>query len=140
VIRRSEDVAMARPVRNPKVLEYRVEHQVPFAPAVTYRPTFSKRPPSDDISERIGIALYVMKEAKCSHALARVRDALASSGLVPGAYCELPNIKSRVQKTRKVAHEEILMWLRCYWQSKNAEFNPAVVTDWPEFVLAKCDC
>jgi hypothetical protein len=136
----------ARISRNSSRLEYRAEKPVPHAPSVVYGPRTSKRPPADDISERIGVAMKAMTEAGCSRPAASVGDALRKAKLLPAPYCTVTHVISRREALRAgkpQSLQEISIWLICYWDSLHPEstLKTAADPEWPEsFVFERCNC
>ena len=66
----------------PAGLEYRTPDPVLLAPMMAYTPREHRKPPQDDISERICIAFDAMSAASCRRPLVSVTEALKMSGLV----------------------------------------------------------
>jgi hypothetical protein len=145
-IENAAQVEVPKMCHNPNQLEYRIERPVPYAPFLTYGPRRSKRPLADDISERIGVAIDAMTEAKCSRPVASVADALRRSGLLPGEYCTVPHVTSRSKSLGAripLSQQESPDWLMPYWLKLYPEYVSKNVADpeWPErFVFMKCDC
>jgi hypothetical protein len=146
VIENAPDIAVPRMSRNPNQVEYRIERPTRFAPAALYGPRTSKRPPVDDISVRIGIAVDAMTEADCSRPTASVADAARRCGLLPSQYCTSPHIISRIKRLAghtRLSLKEPDIWLMSYWYTKYPEYLSKSVADpeWPErFVFMKCNC
>jgi hypothetical protein len=141
----ADDVPVQRFSKGARVAEYRIVESIPFVPAVVQGPKRSKRPPTDDISERIGVAIDAMKEAECSRHLARVAEALEPSELLPAEYCTIPHITSRYKSLGAripLSQQEVPMWLMSYWHSLHPEYASKTWADpeWPQFVFQKCDC
>lgn len=140
------DVPAPRMAGNPNQIEYRVERPVLYAPAVVYGPQTSRRPPADDLSERIGVAVDVMTEAKCRRPVAIVADSLKGSGLLPEAYCTVSHVSSRSKSLgprTPLSQQQNPVWLMCYWHALHPEYVSKSFADpeWPErFVFTQCDC
>jgi hypothetical protein len=145
VLKTTGDVQVPRFSRNPKV-EYRIEKPTLHVPAYTGGPRMRRKQPTDDISERISVAVDAMTEAHCTRPLAVVAVALRDSGLLPKEYSTVQHVRSR-NKTRSdrvpLAQQEVPIWLMSYWHSLNPEYALKTVADpeWPKkFVFRKCDC
>jgi hypothetical protein len=145
-IDKTADVQGPRIARNPDQIEYRLERPVPYAPAVVSGPRTSRRPPADDISERIGVAVDAMTEAKCGRPAASVVDSIARSGLLSKEYCTISHITSRSKSSyprASLTKQEGSIWLMSYWHAQHPEYVSKSVADpeWPErFVFTQCDC
>ena len=145
-IKKTAEVATPRMARNPNQIEYRIERPVAFAPAVVYGPRTSRRPAADDLSERIGVAVEAMKEAKCRRPVAVVTDSLRTFGILPKEYCTISHVTSRSKSlgTRKqLLQQENPAWLMSYWRTLYPEHRSKSAADpeWPErFVFTQCDC
>jgi hypothetical protein len=142
-IDKTADVQGPRIARNPDQIEYRLERPVPYAPAVVSGPRTSRRPPADDISERIGVAVDAMTEAKCGRPVASVVDSIRRSGLLSEEYCTISHITSRSKSSYRRASLTGSIWLRSYWHTLHPEYVSKSVADpeWPErFVFTQCDC
>jgi len=145
-IEKTADVQGPRFPRNPNQIEYRIERPVLGAPAMTSGPRTSRRPPADDISERIGVAIDAMTEANCGRPVASVVDCVRNSRLLPEEYCTISHITSRSKSPYRRApltQQEGSIWLMSYWRTLHPEYVSKSVADpeWPErFVFLKCDC
>ena len=145
-IARTADVPAPRMAGNPNQIEYRIQRPVLYAPAVFYGPRTSRRPPADDLSERIGVAIDAMTEAKCTRPVAIVADSLKRSRVLPEAYCTISHITSRSKSLgprTPISHQESPVWLTFYWHTLHPEYASKTVADpeWPErFVFTQCDC
>jgi hypothetical protein len=145
-IAQTADVPSPRMARNPNQIEYRIERPVAFAPAAVYGPRTSKRPPVDDVSERIGVAIEAMTEAKCRRPVASVSDSLRATGLLPETYCTISHVTSRAKSLgprSPLLDQGNLAWLMCYWHNLHPEYFSKTAADpeWPErFVFTQCDC
>ncbi len=145
-IKKTADVPTPRMARNPNQIEYRIERPVPFAPAAVYGPRTSRRPAVDDLSERIGVGIDAMTEAKCRRPVVVVADSLKTIGIVPEAYCTISHVTSRAKSLGSrtpLLHQQPPVWLMCYWHTLHPEYFSKTAADpeWPErFVFTQCDC
>jgi len=145
-IEKTAEVQGPRIARNRNRVEYRIERAVLYAPAVAYGRRTSRRPPADDISERIGAAIDAMTEAKCGRPIASVADSIRRSGLLSKEYCTISHITSRNKSTgprMPLSKQECPTWLTSYWHTLHPEYISKSVADpeWPErFVFIRCDC
>jgi hypothetical protein len=145
-LKRSAEVRVSRTPNDLKRLEYRIESPVLFVPSAVYGPKTGKRPPADDISERIGAANDAMKAARCTRPVAYVADALRETKLLPAEYCSISHVTSRNKALGSripLTRQEVPIWLFSYWQSQHPEYISKTSADpeWPErFVFTKCDC
>jgi hypothetical protein len=145
-IKKTTDVPTPRMARNPNQIEYRIERPVAFAPAAVYGPRTSRRPPADDVSERIGVAIDAMTEAKCRRPAAVVADSLRTFGILPKEYCTISHVTSRSKSLgprTPLLHQETPAWLMSYWRTLDPEHSSKSAADpeWPErFVFKQCDC
>ena len=145
-LKRSTEVQVSRTPSDPGRLEYRIESPILFVPAAVYGPKTSKRPPGDDVSDRIGTAIDAMTEARCTRPMAYVADALRKTKLLPAQYCSVSHVASRnkaLGPRKPLTRQEVPIWLFSYWHSQHPEYVSKTSADleWPErFVFAKCDC
>lgn len=142
-IERDSDVRASEIPPPVEQIEYRLDGMVLFAPAAEYRPRYNSRPPADDVSDRIRVAIDAMAAARCTHPVASVRDAAKSTGLLPERYCTCSHITSRKRSARPMTpllQDVLPVWPLSYWQAlhPDAASRPS---EWPaQFVFMKCDC
>jgi hypothetical protein len=144
-IEKAGDVPLRRFSKDSRIAEYRIVRSVAFVPALVQGPKSSKKPPTDDISERIGVAIDAMTEAKCKRPIASVVDAARASGLLPATSCTVSHITSRNRSHGAripLSQQQDPIWLMSYWHSLHPEYASKSVADpeWPKFVFLKCDC
>jgi hypothetical protein len=144
-IKSAPKVKAAKMSGNLKQLEYRMERPVLFAPAAFLGPR-KRKPPADDISERLGGVTDAMTAAQCTRPVAYVTEALRNSGLLEDHYCTIRHVGSRIKKLGAripLERQEVSPWLLAYWHSRHPEYVSKTSGDpeWPErFVFMKCDC
>lgn len=145
-LRRTSGVKTTKIDQNPNQLEYRTELLIPFAPAAFFHPKRSKRPPVDDISERIGVSAYAMTKARCTHPITYVANALKKSEFLPGSYCTVSHVGSRIKKLGvpiPLTQQDVFPWLFAHWHNHypGHASKAQASLEWPEsFVFKKCDC
>lgn len=135
------DVKGPRIPRDPTMVDYRTVERMLYVPAQVKIKRSGKKPPPDDLSERIGIAVHVMTEAQCTRPAAAVAAALRKSDVLP-EYCTVAHVTSRY-KARGARNplwkETIPFWLESYWRCLHPELVDTHPQP-PEFVFLKCDC
>jgi hypothetical protein len=133
--------------RKPNQIEYVIEDRVLLVPSAERRTRTGGRPPADDRSERIGVAVDAMTKAECSRPIAIVTDSMKRSGRFLKEYCTIPHVTSRSKSTRiwlPLSKQQMCdNWHRIYWYTLHPEHVSIPDTDpeWVErFVFTKCDC
>ena len=137
---------------SPTRLEYRADDPEPLSPSISYRAK-RKKPPPDDISERICDGLEMLQAAQCSRSVACITELVRESGLLRQSYPDVKSIttqhiSSRIKKVRRtpgyipLLKREYAPPLFGYWENLDPANMQKSATDpdWPEFFFAKCNC